>query len=451
MEEIFQAEYWIERAESLWLGFIREFIDVRTAYEAVALLLCWLVARFLARRLKPKLTAFIEPHEWKHVRINRLFSALTRMVTPLVGVPLIWFVLTAFTQYGLTTGLLNVAASLLTAWVLIRLTTSVVREENWSKFIAVLAWTVAALHILSLLTPVMNLLDQLAINFGGVHLSVLLIIKALILMAVLLNAAAFAANKIERRLMLLEGLTPSVQVLLAKSLKVLFIGTAVIVSLSGLGIDLSVFAFFGGAIGVGLGFGLQKVVSNLISGIILLMDKSIKPGDVVEVGETYGRIQSLSARYVSVVTRDGVEYLIPNEEWITNPVINWSFSNNLVRLKITVGVSYDSDVHEVIRLMKAAAEKTSRVVASPKPVCQLKNFGDNSIDMELRFWIADPQNGISNVSSNIRIAIWESFKENNIEIPFPQRDLHIKSGDARDEIAQNQQVRSLIRKIGPEN
>jgi small-conductance mechanosensitive channel len=237
-----------------------------------------------------------------------------------------------------------------------------------------------------------------------------------------------ASSILEKRINNMDGLTPSIQVLLSKALKITLLATAVIVTLSSLGINLSAFAFFGGAIGVGVGFGLQKVVSNLVSGVILLLDRSIKPGDVIEIGATYGRIESLGARYVSVATRDNTEYLIPNEDLITTQVVNWSFSDKLVRLKVVVGVSYDSDIHEVMRLMVAAAVGIPRVLAEPKPVCQLKNFGDSSIDMELRLWITDPENGVSNVRSAVRIAVWDMFKAHGIEIPFPQRDLHIKSG-----------------------
>jgi small-conductance mechanosensitive channel len=205
---------------------------------------------------------------------------------------------------------------------------------------------------------------------------------------------------------------------------------AVLVALSSLGINLSAFAFIGGAIGVGVGFGLQKVVSNLVSGVILLLDRSIKPGDVVAIGDTFGRIQSLGARYVSVATRDRTEYLIPNEDLITNQVVNWSFSDKLLRLKIEVGVSYGSDVHEVMGLMVAAAAATVRVLESPEPICQLHHFGDNGIEMMLRFWIRDPENGVANVSSAVRVAIWDSFKKHGVEIPFPQRDVHMKTACA---------------------
>jgi small-conductance mechanosensitive channel len=323
--------------------------------------------------------------------------------------------------------LIDTSARLLTAWILIRFTTAMIKESNWARLLSITAWIVSALYILNLLMPTINLLDRLAIDLGGVRVSLLLIIKGIIVFTVLLKLASSSSRMLEKRIFKFEELTPSVQVLLSKALKITLISVAIIVALGSLGINLSAFAFIGGAVGVGIGFGLQKVVSNLVSGIILLLDRSIKPGDVIEIGSTYGRIQSLGARYVSVATRDNTEYLIPNEDLITNQVINWSFSDKLVRLKIVVGVSYDSDVHEVMRLMMAAATSVPRVMATPKPVCQLKNFGDSSIDMELRIWISDPENGIANVGSLVRIAIWDMFKEHRIEIPFPQQDIHIKS------------------------
>ena len=215
--------------------------------------------------------------------------------------------------------------------------------------------------------------------------------------------------------------------LLSKAFKVTLLTVAVVAALGSLGINLSAFAFIGGTIGVGIGFGLQKVVSNLVCGVILLLDRSIKPGDVIEVGDSYGRIQSLGARYVSVVTRDRFEYLIPNEDLITQQVINWSFTDRLVRLKIGVGVSYNADIHKAMNLMIQAAREVNRVLEVPGPVCQLKDFGDSSVDLELRIWIGDPENGISNVASAIRLAVWDVFQEEHIEIPFPQRDVHVKT------------------------
>ncbi len=183
----------------------------------------------------------------------------------------------------------------------------------------------------------------------------------------------------------------------------------------------------GGAIGVGIGFGLQKIFSNLISGFILLLDKSIKPGDTIIVEGSYGRVDTLSARYVSVITRDGIEHLVPNEEMIVNRVENWSYSHNNVRLRIPVGVHYNSNVRKAIELCLQAADETERVLKSPKPACLLKGFGDSSVDLEIRIWVRDPMNGCSNVKSQVLLSVWDKFHEHNIEIPYPQRDLHLRS------------------------
>ena len=183
-----------------------------------------------------------------------------------------------------------------------------------------------------------------------------------------------------------------------------------------------------GALGVGIGFGLQKVVSNFISGIIILVDQSIKPGDTISLGDTFGWIRELRSRFISVVTRDGREYLIPNEDFITQRVINWSFSDKFVRLDVDFGVSYDSDPHEVTRIAIEAAKSVDRVDTTRKsPVCWMTEFGDSSINLKLRFWISDPQEGLTNIRGKVLLALWDAFKENNIEIPYPHRTLIMDS------------------------
>jgi small-conductance mechanosensitive channel len=240
-----------------------------------------------------------------------------------------------------------------------------------------------------------------------------------------MRLAFSVSTLLEKRISTSERLTPSMRVLLSKSVTITLVIVAVLLTISSLGINLSAFAFIGGAVGLGISFGLQKVVSNLFSGLILFLDRSIKPGDVIAIDDTYGQIKSMGARYVSIVTRDRTEYLIPNEDLITRQVVNWSFSTTLLRLKIVIGVSYDSNVHQVMELMIAAAQKIDRVLTDPQPVYQLRNFGDNEIEMELRVWIRDPENGINNVRSELRVAIWDAFKANGIEIPFPQRVVHM--------------------------
>ena len=235
------------------------------------------------------------------------------------------------------------------------------------------------------------------------------------------------AGVIETQIQRIPRISASLKVLTAKMMRIVFITVAIIVAMSSVGIDLSAITVLSGAIGLGVGFGLQKVVSNFISGILLLVDNSIKPGDVIEIDGTYGWINNLRARYASVITRDGTEHLIPNEDLITQHVINWTFTDRKVRMKVPFGVSYDADPHECIQLAIEATKKIKRVLNYPEPICNLMGFGDNSVDFEVRFWISDPRNGVSNVKSQVLLNLWDTLKEHAIEIPFPQRDLHIRS------------------------
>ena len=214
-------------------------------------------------------------------------------------------------------------------------------------------------------------------------------------------------------------------------MQVLLYGAAFLAGVSALGIDLTGLAVLSGAIGVGIGFGLQKVVSNLVSGVIILLDKSIKPGDVISLGETFGWINALGARYVSVVTRDGKEYLIPNEDLITGQVVNWSHSNEFVRLDIYFGTAYHDDPHDVRRIAIEAAETVDRVLSYPRrPVCHIVGFGDSSVDYILRFWISDPTGGLTNVRGAVYLALWDAFRENGVSIPFPQREVKMLEGSS---------------------
>jgi small-conductance mechanosensitive channel len=214
-------------------------------------------------------------------------------------------------------------------------------------------------------------------------------------------------------------------VLMVKFMQVILYGFAFFIGLKAVGFDLTGLAVLSGAIGIGLGFGLQKVVSNLVSGVIILMDKSIKPGDVISLGETFGLINTLGARYASVVTRDGKEYLIPNEDLITNQVVNWSHTNDFVRLDIFFGTAYGDDPHKVRKLARAAAASVDRVLTMRPPVCHIVGFGDSSVDYILRFWITDPTDGLTNIRGNVFLALWDTFKENDISIPFPQREVKV--------------------------
>jgi small-conductance mechanosensitive channel len=321
--------------------------------------------------------------------------------------------------------LLGVSISLATAWVAISILAALIRNHFVNRVVAISAWTIAALSILGLLKDTTHWLDAVAIVIGGLRISLLLLIKTAGLLLLTLWAAMVASNFIDRRVRSSTDLTPSIQVLISKLIRLTLITFAIFVVLSSVGIDLSVLAIFSGAVGVGIGFGLQRVVSNLVSGIILLADKSIKPGDVITVGDNFGWVDFMGARYTSVVVRDGREILIPNEDLVTQRVINWSHSNDRVRLDVDFGVSYASDPRAVQALAIAAALGVKRVLARPEPVCHLIKFNDFSLDFVLRFWIEDPVAGVTNVRGAVMLALWDTFKREGIEIPFPVREIRL--------------------------
>ena len=362
--------------------------------------------------------------------LQRLATAVAGAAPWLLLVLLIWFEEQVAASRHVQANLLRLVESLALAWVIIRLSAGLVRSPRLARAVAAVAWVLAALNLAGLLAPTAALLGAMAITVGTLRLSVLLVLKAAALLVGLVWLANLLANVIDHRLGRTSEISPAMQVLAAKLSRAALLTVAVVVALGAVGIDLTAFAVFTGAIGVGIGFGLQKVISNLVSGVILLLDRSIKPGDVIEIDDTYGWITRLNARFVSVVTRDGTEYLIPNEDLITQRVINWSYSNDLVRLKVPFGIAYQSDVHLAIRLALEAARQVPRVLETPRPVCFLTGFGDSSVDLELRFWVNDPREGTANVQSDVRLRIWDAYHEAGIEFPFPQRDLTLRNPEA---------------------
>lgn len=315
--------------------------------------------------------------------------------------------------------LLDVAISLASAWVVIAILTSVIRNHFVNRVVAVTAWTIAALSILKLLDPLVTWLDSVAVRLGGLRITPLLVLKTSALLLLALWIAIAASNFLDRRVHSIADLTPSIQELIAKLIRIAFITFAVVIVLSSVGIDLSLLAVFSGAVGVGLGFGLQKIVSNLVSGIILLADKSIKPGDVISVGEHFGSVAHMGARYTSVDTRDGREYLIPNEDFVTQRVVNWSYSSDLVRIDVKFGATYGSDPRKVQSAAIDAALTVERVLKRPAPVCHLTAFGTTAIEYVLWFWIKDPAAGVINVHSDVMLALWDTLAKEGIVIPRP--------------------------------
>ena len=419
-----------ELLQSAWNKVLALLPEGVTALEsssqlalAGALFVC---ALLISRRMHPAIAAWCETRPgWERTR---------RVLEPLVW-PLIWFVLLSilfgiYFALGVNAWILEILESLLLAWIVVRLVSRLIRNPMLSRVTAVIAFGMAVLSIRGLLGKTIETLKgpDFTLILGEFNLSLYQVLTTALLLAVLLSLAAFISRVTEDQLKEADWVSPAGRVLLNKTMRTGLYVLAILISISTAGIDLTALAIIGGAVGFGIGFGLQKIVSNLISGVILLMDKSIKPGDVITVENTYGWVNKLGARYVSIITRDGIEHLIPNETLITEPVSNWTHSDANTRLRVPVGVHYSTDLDLATRLGREAARSQPRVLNDPAPRCLVKAFGDSAIELEIRFWIQDANSGVSNVKSDVMLEAWRLFRENGVEIPYPQRDLHIKSG-----------------------
>jgi small-conductance mechanosensitive channel len=402
-------------------SFTSIWIPIQVGMIAVAAVIGWTVALYIRRRINilPYLT------RWPAILLQAIRTGIANLGI-VICIAILLLMRIAMQAGELPSYLIGVAASLATAWVVIAVVASLIRNTFINRMVSVVAWSIAALSIVGLLDEVIVALDSAGIVIGGLRITPLLALKTAALLLLTLWTAVVLSNFFDMRLRTYEDLTPSIQVLLGKLIRIALITFAVLIVLGSVGIDFSALAIFSGAVGVGVGFGLQKIVSNLVSGIILLADKSIKPGDVITVGESFGWVTTMGARYTSVVGRDGREYLIPNEDFVTQRVINWSYSSDLVRLDIKFGVSYAADPHVVRQLaIEAAMAAAPRVLHEPGPSCHLREFGDSSVNFVLRFWIRDPREGLGGVRNAVMLAVWDAFKREGIEFPYPQRDLNL--------------------------
>ncbi|MBR0840781.1 mechanosensitive ion channel [Bradyrhizobium liaoningense] len=323
--------------------------------------------------------------------------------------------------------LLMVAAKLGLAWLAIRLVTSVLRNAFIVKLVSITAWFVAALSIVGQLDATVELLDSFAIVLGGLRLTPLLAIKAGALLIIALWLTNIASNFAESRINATTDLTPSVQVLLVKIIRIGLLAVAIVIALGAVGIDLSALAVFSGAVGVGIGIGLQKIVANFISGIILLADKSVKPGDLVTIGDNTGRISAMKTRYISVAAGDGREFLVPNEDLVTQKVVNWTYTDKNTLVKITFGTNYDADPKLVCKLAIETASAHPRAQKGKPPNCLLTEFAEAGMKFSLTLWLADPD-GMDNVKSDVMLALWDAFKREGIRVPYPVREIRVRGG-----------------------
>ncbi len=408
-------------------AFLTSLMRPWNAYQ-VGIVIAILVAAHLLRAvLGPRVRAWMASREgWPTWRM-RVLVVIHQRLRAIFFVALIWAVVAVMREitWPSRSYLLGIVATLATAWLLVVFVTRLIRSKFLRAVVRYGAWTYVTLQVLGLMDETVSILHAAALEIGEFRLSLLMIVQGIVIIGALLALARFVTVTTSARVQANEEISPSMRVLIVKVIQIIFYALAFFIGVRAIGIDLTGLAVLSGAIGVGLGFGLQKVVSNLVSGVIILLDKSIKPGDVISLGDTFGWIQTLGARYASVVTRDGKEYLIPNEDLITGQVVNWSHSNDFVRLDIFFGTSYGCDPHQVRALAIEAAQSVDRVLKFKPPVCHIVGFGDSSVDFILRFWISDPTGGLTNIRGNVYLALWDAFKANDISIPFPQREVRM--------------------------
>jgi small-conductance mechanosensitive channel len=367
------------------------------------------------------------PEHWKLGigGINRVLFPLSSLTFVLIGKLIL-----AYWQH---TSLLLLASKLLLAMAAVRLIVYTVRYitepggmlKVLENSISGLIWIVMALHLSGVLPEILNVLEDIKFNVGKNPVNLLLMLQGILTIVVTILIALWFSRVIENKLMRVQHINMNLRVVLTKLLRVFLLFIAVLIALSAVGLDITMLSVFGGALGVGLGFGLQRIASNYVSGFIILLDKSMQIGDVVTIDTHYGVVSDLRTRYLVLRKLDGTQVIIPNETLIVNPVINHSYTDHKARVQMPIQVSYDSPLELAMQLMVDIAVGNSRVLVEPKPAVQIKGFGESGVDLMLSLWIPDPEEGSGSLQSDIYLEIWRAFQINNISIPFPQREVRI--------------------------
>ena len=422
----------MESIKNLFTNKIHVFLSIDSLWQLGIIITALLIAWRLNNQWKTYLTTRLGQKEQQGLS-RFILRGSGYVIFPIITLFIVYIGAIVLPFFSITTAILNILIPLLLSLAVIRISVYSLRRaftktqnlRAWEGFISISIWCLVALHLLGWLPEILAALDRSAISFGDNRISILSVFKFIIIVGIYIVVARWLAVLIEQRAKQSKSISSSMRVGLSKFANVALYSVAIIVALNSVGIDLTSLAVFGGAIGVGLGFGLQRIASTCISGFSLVFDRSIKPGDVISIGDRFGWVVALHARYIVVKDRDGVETLIPNENIITSEVTNWSYSDKHVRVKIPVQVSYQDDVEQAMKLMLDSCNVSKRVLMKPEPVVRLVAFEDSGIKLELRLWLDDPEEGVGSVKSDINLAIWKAFKANEITIPFPQRDVHI--------------------------
>lgn len=407
--------------------------------EAIAIIMAVLLAsglgQYLKRWLRP-IAARPDLGRWQ----NRFLVAAMVLAPSFLAVVLILGLRALITWLDMETRLIDLALDLATVMVAVRLLVHILSVSlgpnswirTWELKITFLLWAAIAFQVLGWFDGIERTLDKIDLLPGKATFSLWALLKGMVVIVGFLVASSLIARTVERRVMKLEGLAISTRIGISKFSTFALLGIGVLLGINASGVDLTVLSVIGGAIGLGLGFGLQAITSNFVSGFVLLLDKSIKPGDVISFTgttgtstENFGWVQELRGRYIVVRDRDGVETLVPNQNLITNQVINWSYSDQRVRIRLPVMISFQDDPEIALQVLIDAAANHPRILKDPGPVSRLMSFENYGMRVEVRFWIRDPMNGVNNVRSDVNREIWRLFKKHGITIPVQQHDVRV--------------------------
>ena len=413
--------------QGLW-GDLR---DPDILWQVGVLALCVALAWWLSRQAQWRAP------DGSREALKRGAAALRRVAFPLLAMVLLLTARPALGNWH-STSLLSVAIPLFGALAGIRFAVYLLRIafaesralDTFERSIGALIWVLLALHLTGLLPEMVRWMREVELSVGKSSLSLWTLLSAMFWVALTVLLALWAGTALETRLMRAEGLHSSLQVVFGRLGKGLLLVVSVLVVLPLIGVDLTVLSVFGGALGVGLGFGMQKIFSNFVSGFIILLDRSIRLGDIITVDNQYGAVTRITTRYTMVRTQTGIEAIIPNDSMITTTVLNHSFSDRNVRLAVRVQVGYGTDVPAALALLAGLAARHERVLKDPEPVAQVVNLAESGIDLELGFWIRDPEGGSQNVRSDVLVTVLSEFKAQGIEIPFPQRHVRVLQGNS---------------------
>ncbi|MGA7878727.1 MAG: mechanosensitive ion channel domain-containing protein [Desulfoferrobacter sp.] len=428
---MFSSDVWMFFTSQVQ-GFCEDLAHPIGLLQIVAIGVSFLIAWLLARKLHHDLDKSMEKVKTRTGIFKLIPAQFAQLLGYLFWLLLMWFSMVLFKKFTMPISLLHMTVNLAGALIVIRFASFYIKSIFWSRFVYVVCLVGIFLRIFKLWEPTVNLLNSMTIELGKISISVWGLIEAITIFVLLYTATGVVDRFIAHLLMTSTKLTSSDRTLLQRVIRATTVAVVILISLGAAGIHMTAIAVTGGAIGLGVGVGLQKIGSNLISGIMLLISKPIRPGDVITFeksfeGISWGWITQMGLNYIQVATRNGSLLLIPNEVFATQRTENLSYDDNLVRLILPIGVSYESDLNKAKALALSAATSIDRILKTPEPKCYVVEYGDSTVNLELRVWIDDPKNGIGNVKDAVFMAVWDSFHANGIEIAFPQRDLHIKS------------------------